>query len=707
MQKKFSVHASNPNVGAPTADNPKYIEWLESESLLHNAEIMATTVSGKGMQWQGEYTEPQAKNAVDMAPVWFNSYPISTIAGEGETFFTVFSDEDLWRAFEEIGIQCLHTGPVKVAGGVKGTEYTPTVDGFFDRINLIIAPEFGTDEDYRNMVEVAKRFNAIIAGDIVPGHTGKGPDFRLAERNYKDYPGAYVMVAIDPADWHLLPDVEDEWESENISPEVVDQLTEKGYIPGRLQRVLFSVPGETKALTGWDATAEIKGVDGIVRRWVYLHYFKPGQPTMNWLDPSYTSSRIISGDLIKTIHILGAKVVRLDANSFLGIERRLGEKVSWSEGHPLSVIASNNIAFMTRKLGGKSFQELNLSLDSIQAFSEQGSDLSYDFVTRPAAPHALLTGDATFLRLTLDLMKKYNLDPKIMIHDMQNHDEFTYELVHFDEHADDVFDFGGLPMRGRQIFEKIRGEMNEKAMGPDTPYNRLSGNGLCTTFAGLMASRLRIKDLDTITDEQKKLIQKGHYLMAVYNAMQPGVFGLSGWDLVGSLPLNVDQIPALLEDGDFRWINRGSFDLMGRNSDIECSADGIPRPKELYGSLPDQLADPDSFVSQLKRLLAKRSEYNIHVAKHLSSAPVMHKGSTLLVHELPETKQIQVTALNFGDKEVTEKIYLSRETGKDLKWLAGKNIIDIMSGEIVGTVEQGGLMEIKLPPLESQVLIIE
>ena len=40
-----------------------------------------------------------------------------------------------------------------------------------------------------------------------------------------------------------------------------------------------------------------------------------------------------------------------------------------------------------------------------------GPDLSYDFVTRPAYDHALLSGDAGFLRLVFQLMRKYDIDP--------------------------------------------------------------------------------------------------------------------------------------------------------------------------------------------------------------------------------------------------------------------------------------------------------
>lgn len=38
---------------------------------------------------------------------------------------------------------------------------------------------------------------------------------------------------------------------------------------------------------------------------------------------------------------------------------------------------------MVRKVGGFTFQELNLTVDDIKVTSEAGADLSYDFINRP------------------------------------------------------------------------------------------------------------------------------------------------------------------------------------------------------------------------------------------------------------------------------------------------------------------------------------
>ena len=157
----------------------------------------------------------------------------------------------------------------------------------------------------------------------------------------------------------------------------------------------------------------VKGVDGVDRRWVYLHYFKEGQPSINWLDPSFSGMRLVIGDALHALADLGAGGLRLDANGFLGAEKSAEEEPAWSEGHPLSEAANHLIASMVRKMGGFCFQELNLSMDDIKSMGASGADLSYDFVNRPAYHHALVTGDTEFLRLTLNTRQGHGHRPRV------------------------------------------------------------------------------------------------------------------------------------------------------------------------------------------------------------------------------------------------------------------------------------------------------
>ena len=129
-----------------------------------------------------------------------------------------------------------------------------------------------------------------------------------------------------------------------------------------------------------------------------------------------------------------------------------------------------------------------------------------------------------------------------------------------------------------------------------------------------------------MTPSQKSEVQQLHLLAATFNAMQPGVFALSGWDLVGALLVQPEDLGSLMEDEDFRWMNRGAFDLMGVNLSATASDAGLPRAMALYGSLPEQLRDPNSFVSQLKRMLRARKESSVAFSKLVSVPEVDKQG---------------------------------------------------------------------------------
>lgn len=684
-------------VGAATATE-RELDWMVQRSMLQQAQLAAQRLSATGRMWRHPYSSPRPRAASALASVWFTAYPAATIAKEGSSVLSTLGDAELWSIFGEIGITAMHTGPMKRAGGIRGRDYTPTVDGNFDRISFEIDPAFGTREEYLAMVASARRNRAVIIGDIIPGHSGKGADFHLAERAYRDYPGIYHMVDIDPADWGLLPTVPVGKDSVNLGQAAVEALRTHGYIVGQLPRTIFYEKGIKE--TDWSATDLITGADGKQRRWVYLHYFKEGQPSFNWLDPSFAAERLVIGDAVHSLESLGVGMLRLDANGFLGIEPGgIGER-AFSQGHPLSVTANQLISGMVRKLGGFSFQELNLTLEDLTAMSQGGADLSYDFITRPASQHALLTGDTEFLRLMMTLQKQYKIDPAGLIHALQNHDELTLELVHFwTGHKDDIFLFRGEKLTGSALRERVRTEMQTRLLAPVAPYNLAAANGVSCTTTSIAAAALGIQDLQSLTAANKRDIQRAHLLLAMYNAMQPGIFALSGWDLVGALPLARDSVKTLLADGDTRWINRGAYDLLDSNPNAERSAAGLPRAQALYGSLRVQLKDRSSFAAQLTKLLRVRAEYRLNEAEQLALPATKAPGLLVLVHKLPGLRGISVTALNFGRTPVNESVPI-------LQSAPGAAVIDLLAEKAAARLDAGRRVGLRLGPHEGVVLLI-
>ena len=203
---------------------------------------------------------------------------------------------------------------------------------------------------------------------------------------------------------------------------------------------------------------------------------------------------------------------------------------------------------MAPKVGGFTFQELNLAIDDIKRTSERGADLSYDFVNRPAYAHAIATGDTEFLRLTLNAALQHGLQPVRLSHALQNHDEMTYELRHFTTvHKDDTFDFRRSELTGREIAVKIRGELIERLTGPAGPYNAtFTTNGIASRTATIITAALGYMDVTKLAQAQVEKIKQAHLLLAMFNALQPGVFALSGWDLCG--------MPTLDQSKVSRWV---------------------------------------------------------------------------------------------------------------------------------------------------------
>ena len=684
--------------GDPVPDNPKYVEWLINQSILHDAKLIAEQLSGKGSMWQNPYADPNPRAAVERGSVWFTAYPISIITAPGASFLSSLGDESLWQAFSEIGVTAVHTGPVKQAGGIDGWRATPSVDGHFDRISMQIDSAFGTEEEFRKLCVVAAAYDGIVIDDIVPGHTGKGADFRLAEMAHADYPGIYHMVEIEQQDWHLLPRVPDGRDAVNIDADTEAQLARAGYIIGQLQRVIFYELGVKE--TNWSVTPAVMGVDGVERRWVYLHYFKAGQPSINWLDPSFAGMRLVIGDACHSIADLGAGALRLDANGFLGVERRTEGLPGWSEGHPLSEAANHLIASIVRKMGGFTFQELNLTIDDIKAMGTTGADLSYDFINRPAYHHALVMGNTEFLRLTMNLARDHGVDAASLVHALQNHDELTFELVHFATlHKDDEFDYGGESVTGSDLGDRIRKDLCERLTGRWAPYNRtFTTNGIACTTASVITAALGIRDLDRMDDADIDTVKQAHLLLAMFNALQPGVFALSGWDLCGLLPVPSEDVADLLAEGDTRWINRGAHDLMGVNPDAERSESGIPRGHSLYGSLPVQLQDSTSFARRLARIIDVRNRFGIATAVQLDVPTVSHKGLLVMVHELADAS-LEVTVLNFTSEEIAATV--------QSQFLpAGSPAVNLFTDEQIGAVDELHSFPITLAPYEGVPVVV-
>jgi len=329
-----------------------------------------------------------------------------------------------------------------------------------------------------------------------------------------------------------------------------------------------------------------------------------------------------------------------------------------------------------------------------------GADLSYDFISRPAYHHALVTGDTEFLRLMLTEAMRYGIEPVSLVHALQNHDELTYELIHFwTTHKDDLFEYQGKQVKGSDLRKRIQSDLRSVITGEHAPYNMtLAENGLACTTASVITAKLGLQNLDNLSDDETARVTQLHLLLAMFNAFQPGVFALSGWDLLGVLTLNPERIANLLADGDTRWISRGAYDLMAINPSATESLSSMPKAPALYASLPEQLADPLSFVSQLKKLLNVREQYRLATGKQLAIPAAAHKSVLVMIHRLPQEGGIQATVLNFSGETIKTRV-----TSEHLP--AGSTATDALSETTQGKVSATHSLALELSPYQGQFLI--
>jgi hypothetical protein len=174
------------------------------------------------------------------------------------------------------------------------------------------------------------------------------------------------------------------------------------------------------------------------------------------------------------------------------------------------------------------------------------------------------------------------------------------------------------------------------------------------------------------------------------------VFALSGWDLVGALPLDRRQVSDLIKTGDTRWVHRPAYDLMDYQPNAGASASQMPRGVSLYGSLPQQLRSAESFVSGLRDMLALRKKSGLATAKQLDVPEVSHKSMLVMVHRLDTAEQ--VTVLNFSPEPIEGSVISTA-------LVPGSAISDMSTGENIGTVDDLHGFSITLGPHEGRSLL--
>lgn len=308
----------------------------------------------------------------------------------------------------------------------------------------------------------------------------------------------------------------------------------------------------------------------------------------------------------------------------------------------LPLETQNMLSLWIRKIGGFSASNTDGTITSLQKTT---TDLTYDIATRPALLHALVTQDAEALRMIYHIFLQAKIDTKKLVHVLQP----------FDEH---IFDWKELTNNSKHKFlyheQQVTGEILKNRLLKED-LMRLGPNP--SSWVESCARALKIKDFV----KHKNLISNAHLLLAFTYAMQPGVFSFSYDDLLGTLPQS--------QDG----------------------------PKYLYSDLSFQMKTPHSFARGLQKILQARAASNIKQGELIDILPSPNPGTLLLLYRLPITRQIQLLAVNFANKEADEFIERSE--------IIKTNAIDLMTSLMEEKVFQSNAFSFTLPPMSGKAFL--
>ncbi len=116
----------------------------------------------------------------------------------------------------------------------------------------------------------------------------------------------------------------------------------------------------------------------------------------------------------------------------------------------------------------------------------------------------------------------------------------------------------------------------------------------------------------------------------------------------------------------------------------------MPRGVSLYGSLPHQLADRNSFASRLRHILDVRRRSGIATGQQLAVPDVSDPALLVMIHRLPN-EQVQATALNFSGRPISGQAE-SKHFG------IGDSLIDQWSDRQIGEIGSDRTVNLQLKP---------
>ena len=634
----------------PRAD-PTYMQYLERNSMLTKSSEMARVVSGSELAWRSPASTGAPDELLSFADTWLTVHPLTILTSSRSSTFSQLNDPTLWPILREAGIKGLYIAPMQGAGAIWAKNRTG-VDTGEDVVQYAFSQAAGREEEYRTLMSKVMDNQGLVGSDLIPAATGLGPDFFLAARNVREYPGVYCMVDIPQKLWGHLPEVASEWDTLPLDQSQISALNNEGLLPTAM-RDESSPLGRAG---GWAATGLVRGVDGHSRRWVYRYYGSPKYAVLNWEDPSQTAHRILSGSAVQQVGLRGQALIGLRFEAFQGLEAAPSNP---SGARSFSVepamTAAQSMGREIRRYGGWSWvRDDDLPLNSVADFLRSGSDFIFDSAFSPAAEHALLTGDATLARFMADEVLRLKIDARRLVHTTPSQDGINYSLPYL--RFLETTAVGGDANTFRQSILNAR----DNAVSHLSPSPVKDGY-LYTTSAGLAAMALNMPKGNTAGYASEAA--KGHSLLVFFKAMQPGIFMLSGQDLAGVMPLHWSSMSGSSSSWDVANASRGSYALTSSAERLAVTTMGIPKAQTLYPFPDEQVHKKGSFLRRIGSFLRVRSQIGVARGTLVARPATQNTGVIALLTRIPDRNGYVLSVCNFSRNSVRENISLTGVPG--------------------------------------------
>ena len=635
--------------GVPRPD-PGYVQWLKKQSMLHQASGYSHIVSDKNLQWRNAGNAPHPAALVKEASAWLTLNPASVLTPDSKPLFAYLRNDVFWQKISQLGFTGLQLSPVRESGGVWGHQISRTMSLGEDAVCYAFSKSTGGGNAYSAFTNKAVHNGVILGDTLIPLATGMGADFFLALRGHEDYAGTYSLIEIPPSLWEGLPQPEQGSYVITLAPEDIAFLRTQKILPAPFRRKTSGIPFPTVT---WAVTGKIRGVDGNIRRFAYLYYKTPNRPVLNWTDPAAAARRILSASVIQETGILGSALVGMQISPLIGLEPTTPQNRKMVHGlADVAVEAAETLAREVRRYGGWSYLQDSLPLPLLSTMLQRGPDFAINHAGSVGAQLALLTGDITMLATSLNAMHALHIDRSRLIHTIQPAGGVDLSLLHLAGASGESI----VSLRrkaAKQLLEKIT------ITGAE---GYVDGTTLYSTPAGVVAIAAGIAELNHLSNAQTQKLHDGMSTLALFHAMQPGLFFASGRDITGTLPLPEGIVPSTTRSDGLQQNVTGAYDLLGTAQHTLMTAFSIPKAKSLFGPIPEQSVVPDSFINRLHRALLIRKHYKVEQSVPLGIIPSSNQGTLLQVFALPDSQKLLLVASNFAQKDSQESISLTRGT---------------------------------------------